>query len=624
MILNLSLPTFSTSDVFNSKESDSSLVSLLSNSPFEDIQSGTKSIQRSYRTSTTRTSPREQELFEQPYFITMKSFVERNWNVGKVSFILLVLFSMTDLLLNLVDAQMDTLTAFDDYDALSSEVIRPAFRYRSTNVRKANRPKLGLGSAAISSVTEALSPILPFTGGVDLRREDYWTNGIFGSFSSVMEQVRDAFANTDDSSTVSYLSVPRGGTKMEESAKKKQKSKAKKSQHAFALSSPEPFVPLKEIAELTLRDVAMAFRFAIESTRKDFNKNKFVSSAAPRLKKVFEKMTIAAANSRGKDINVPTTGSELIWGDIDALHFCAAMRIFAEWRVLRQVPDGYKGYAVGMSLGQKDIIQNVAKIEQAIHSLIDHRERLLEESTDYEENRYEEIYSPTLRELLQYEVDTKIHGNKLPRLKEKSGAMGLLWVRRQLHYQTELFSNVIKVPQRFESTVAAVSAAYAEVYDKYHGWTVQKIFNYSFQAAPDTNVIYRFMNPQRLKEVEENARTEFLGTEKLNRRRSDDRGNQDGNLFGKVGRHLGSEWGKLTRSIVHVFDKSAEEQIEYVRRGTNDVELSLQENIDDFINREMKSDAHAQILEYLDVAEPLLLDLARLFDDFNMDDPTKV
>ena len=52
--------------------------------------------------------------------------------------------------------------------------------------------------------------------------------------------------------------------------------------------------------------------------------------------------------------------------------------------------------------------------------------------------------------------------------------------------------------------------------------------------------------------------------------------------------------------------------------------MSLEVRIDDYINREMERDAHEQILEYLEVAQPLLHNLATLFEEFNMDDPTKV
>jgi hypothetical protein len=121
---------------------------------------------------------------------------KRKWSAGRVSVVLLIMISLKSIL-NLVDAQMDSLVAPDHYDALSADVIRPAFRYHSSNPERiTGKPKLGLGSAAISSVTEALSPILPFTGGLDLRREDYWTNGLFGSVSSIIEQVSDAFSSS--------------------------------------------------------------------------------------------------------------------------------------------------------------------------------------------------------------------------------------------------------------------------------------------------------------------------------------------------------------------------------------------------------------------------------------------
>lgn len=541
---------------------------------------------------------------------------------------MLILFSLTDLLLNLVDAQMDSLVDPYHYDALSADVIRPAFHYHSTNSERIadNKPKfkhkLGLGSAAISSVTTALSPILPFTGGIDLRREDYWTNGLFGSVSSVYEQVRDAFSSSSLSQTSpSFLGTPRGGSKV--SVKSKSKSKKTRTTHPFALSSPEPFVPLREIAALTLKEVGMAFRYALGSTNSTFTGGKFTSGVSPKVKKVFDQMSAAAAASRGKGVNVPTTGRSFQPGDIDAMHFCAAMRIFAEWRVLRQLPEGYKGYAVGMNLGHKDIVQNVAKIEQAAHNYIDHRAESLTENDS-------ELFSPTLRDLLQYEVDMGIQdSSKLPRLKEKSAAMGLLWVRRQLHYQTAIFGNVIKVPEYFESAKAAVSAAYNEVYDRYHGWAVQKIFTYSFQAAPETTEIYRVMNPERLEEVREAARSQAMGVRAGSHRQQNSCDNKEGgNPLEKFGRHIGREWDKLAGSVLQLFGHQARDKArdkaQSVRGGSDSLDVAQQFGIENYIDKEMERDAHEHIVAYLEVAKPLLDDLANLFDEFNMDDPTKV
>jgi len=597
------------------------------------------------------------------------------WSIGKISVLILACLSLTDIILHMVDAQMDSLEEPYHYDALSADVIRPAFRYHHHGEQqKQKRPTMGLGSAAISSVTTALSPILPFTGGIDLRREDYWTNGWFGSVSSVVQQVRDAFedarstwdASSDDDEDDEndagihmVLETPRGGAATKSRRNNNNNNNNNKSiknklssSHNYVLSNADPFAPLKEIAELTLKDVAMSFRFAVDSTRRDFQSGKFMSGLLPRAQKVVDRMTTATGMARGKGIPAPVTGGEgtpaVVSGDIDALNFCAAMRVFAEWRVLRQVPPGYKGYAVGMTLGQKDIVQNIAKIEQAVHSFVDYR---IERSEDGEEP----VTSPTLRDLLRYEVDTGIQDvSKLPRLKEKSAAMGLLWVRRQLQYQTAIFANVMDVPTRFESTRAAVQSAYDEVYNKYHGWAVQKIFSYSFQAAPDASEIYNYMNPHRLEEVQMEAQSRFLGDGKRRFRRSDDQSSD--NPLERFGRHIGKEWDKLAGNVVQEWDKLARnvgQEWDKVARNVGQIFGQRQQqpqsltpsmeapaletevlDVDDsdakelemenYINQEMEKDAYEHIRAYLEVAVPLLADLESLFDEFNMDDPTKV
>jgi hypothetical protein len=579
------------------------------------------------------------------------SFIMKKMTVGRISVFMLVLFTCTDIILNMVNAQMQSLESPDYYDALSAEVIRPAFHYHSSNGdRAADRPRLGLGTAAISSVTQVLSPILPFTGGLDLRREDYWTNGWFGSVSSVFEQVRDAFSNDGGSDNVgsSFLNIPRGGGRVPSQPLSKKTSK-KSTKNALSIGEYLPFIPVQEIADLTLQDVSMAFRYAIESTREDFNRNKFFSGVLPRVKNALGALSDVAAKSRGMNVKpAVTTGlatPDAETGDIDALHFCAAMRVLAEWRVLRQVPDGYKGYAVGMSLGQKDVVQNVAKIEQAVHTWINDRRELLSMQENFENESEEpicllteldgscmtELRSPTLRDLLQFEIELDTHDNsKLPRLKDKTAAMGLLWVRRQLLYQTAVFTNVLEVPKTFKSTKDAVSAGYSEVYGKYHGWAVQKIFNYSFQAAPEAAEIYKFMNPHKLKEVVENARSGAAcdSTNESNRMvlGRNMKGERHMNPFEKLGSHVGQEWVKFAGSVVHIFGgKPAHKEMAGVRGGSNDqIRGQHESDIEQYIMKEMAKDAHEQILSFLEVAQPLLKDLSGLFDELNMDDPTKV
>ena len=693
------------------------------------------------------------------------------------------MFTLTDVVLNCVDAQMDSLgrPLLDDYDALSADVIRPAFTYNTNNNNnnnnkvsthsssglssssksksKSKSKSMGLGSAAISSITTTLSPILPFAGGIDLRREDYWkaattttttgggssnndnhnghqggsdnnnnnndwytshlssstatVTGWFTSLSSVVNQVREAygyktyndhqdeddeedyeFDQTDDHTSSDR--TPRGGAAVMSTTRTKKKKKIgnndrlKKSSsktvasmpRSFIMSNPEPFVPFDDIAQLTLKDVATTFRYAVESTRKDFQSNRFVSQLNRYSQKVIDGMAKATSKARGKFFQAPITGEKIspessttttslsaVAGDVDALTFCAAMRVFAEWRVLRQVPPGYKGYAVGISLGQKDIVQNIAKIEQAIHGYADHRaqqQRDLISQTNNDGSDDSEtmtssstLRSPTLRELLQYEVDTNVQDvTNLPRLKEKSAAMGLLWVRRQLQYQTTLFANVVDVPRRFSSTVAAVQGAYDEVYHNYHGWAVQKIFSYSFQAAPDASVIYNYMNPRRLEEVQDEARRRFYGDSNHHRHhhgRQSTRHLENGddgssnNPFERFGKHIGREWDKLAGNVVNEWDKVARNVGQlFAQQATptgpngqsspnlryfdetfgsapsTDEQAAKALEMESYINKEMERNAHEHILAYLDVAYPILDDLSTLFDEFNMNDPTKV
>jgi hypothetical protein len=320
------------------------------------------------------------------------------------------------------------------------------------------------------------------------------------------------------------------------------------------------------------------------------------------------------------------------FGEIDALKFSAAMRIFAEWRIVRQVPVGYKGYAVGMSLGHKDVVQNLAKIEQSVHSWLDHqREEISMQEQRQEEGEScpvqsapSELRSPTLRELLQHELETEVHPT-LPLLKDKTAAMGLLWVYRQFHYQTALFVNVLNVPERFPSTKDAVSTAYQEVYDKYHGWAVQKIFSYSFQAAPEASEIYKFMNPHRMEELLKDAhRMKSSSSENKADSRPLSTGNDNtanDNPFASFVRHVGGEWDKFADSMGQMFkgEKVADVNV----RGGSDAGLGEKER-DEMITREMIKDAHQHITEYLDTANPLLGSLSGLFDTFNMNDPTKV
>lgn len=535
------------------------------------------------------------------------------WKVGKLSVFMLLFVTFTDF-------------AFSQIQRMGSPEILPPFRHQSSGGRS------GLGSAAISTVTAALSPILPFTGGVDLRREDYWTtqDSWFETLQSVAVQVRDAFSSDESADTSLWNKMPRGGGNVPgKLASKVSSSKRIQMNYVSSISAQSPFIDVKAIEDLTLEDLTETFRYAVESSKEGFNEGRFMNGQLPRVKKVLTAMQDAVNKSRGKDVKDSVVSSEE-FGEIDALKFSAAMRIFAEWRIVRQVPVGYKGYAVGMSLGHKDVVQNLAKIEQSVHSWLDHQREERIFMQEQWENEGEscpapaELRSPTLRELLQHEVETEIHPT-LPFLKDKTAAMGLLWVYRQFHYQTALFVNVLNVPKLFPSTKDAVSTAYQEVYDKYHGWAVQKIFSYSFQAAPEASEIYKFMNPHRMEEVLKDAQRMKSSSSEDNAdslpllTNIDDVTND--NPFVGFVKHVEGEWDKFTNLMGEVL--KGEKVVDVNVRGGSDVGLGGKE-LDEMITREMIKDAHQHITQYLDTANPLLGSLSGLFDTFNMNDPTKV
>jgi len=548
--------------------------------------------------------------------------------VGYLSLCMLIIFTLSNLAIDFVDAQLHRIDSPLLYDTFSTEVLSPPFRYTKFSV--AEKQRMGLGSAAISSVTEALSPILPFTGGVDLRREEHWdtTDGWFNAAKSLVDQVRDAFGLEQ---VRHPWNIPRGGAHFSTTAKTKEQIilNKKKLNRAATLSDPKPFISIDSIKQMTLRDLTVAFRYVMESGYSNFSNSNFLHKINSRMKPIMIAMQKSIEKSRGDGVAAAlrsslTSKSTAVYGDFDALKFCAAMRLFAEWRVVRQVPDGYKGYAVGMNLGQKDIVQNVAKIEKAVHEWIDHQQNQIflrsVDSSDAgaisNESTDNTLRSPTLRQLLEYEVEMDIHGNqRLPRLKDKTAGMGLLWVRRQLQYQTALFSNVLEVSKSFETSNEAISAAYREVYGKFHGWAVQKIFNYSFQAAPEPEVIFKFMNQEYLKEVSQKAKTMKVSNKFASSTdRADGKPEENFNIFQTLGRRIAEEWNKICNMPPQNGDNSrmaAQTEIDYAE-------------IEDYITREMKKNAHNHISDYLGSIEPLLDDLTGLFKEMNMDDPTKV
>ena len=260
-----------------------------------------------------------------------------------------------------------------------------------------------------------------------------------------------------------------------------------------SITRKECFARSDYIERLSINDVAVLFQYAVDANLGTFDAEKFLADNTQTVRSVITAINMAVRVSRGslsEGTKILST-AERSEGDIDALQFVAVTRIFAEWRNLRMVPNGYKRYAIGLSLGYRDVLQNLEKIERGVHEYLRHHQNVNRENNKPPDTP---IPSPTLTELLQFEAATKVH-KSLPLLKEKSAASGLLWTKRQLHYQTVLFTNTLEVPVFYDSGEAAARAAYHTVYIDYHGWAVKQIFTRSFDGSPPLDKLFLTMNP---------------------------------------------------------------------------------------------------------------------------------
>jgi hypothetical protein len=82
--------------------------------------------------------------------------------------------------------------------------------------------------------------------------------------------------------------------------------------------------------------------------------------------------------------------------------------------------------------------------------------------------------------------------------------------------------------------------------------------------------------------------------------------------------------GQCGPRLVEGLDKTREETRSIAEAEPASEEGPQGEVLDRFVTEEIRKDAHEQIHSYLDVTKPILKDLDTLFQEFNMDDPSKV
>jgi len=448
------------------------------------------------------------------------------------------------------------------------------------------------------------------------------------------------------------------------------------------ISAPEPFLSVEKIAELSLSDLKDLMRFALDVNRLDFQSQAFLSTLHPGAREATEAINQVVTASRGPKTAL-STPSFLRGGDVsgimgvaanmDALSFAAAVRVYAEWRSLRLVPDGYQRYAVAMNLAKRDLLQNVQKIETAAQNWMASREDSRQSAVDLANGRQVssthacwlilaagmfrlqsfralshslcfalQSTSPTLRQLLIWEKEQNFHP-RLPRLADKSGASGLLWILRQLQYQTSVFQNLIQVPLLFPSAKMAVLSAYKATYSEYHGFLVKQIFQNSFDAAPPAHEILEHMSltPKSVPENQDTVTEAMTDDDEEEDYFSiqdsiDSKGMINDkqvlvktslNPFADVARHIVNEWMKLERFMSQCTGKHAEPDpsrnildttsLNFVERTTS---IAKKPSAATFSFTQI---AEEEIPSHVAAVEPILQGLDKLIRDLNMNDPSK-
>jgi hypothetical protein len=271
-------------------------------------------------------------------------------------------------------------------------------------------------------------------------------------------------------------------------------SAIRQNDRSMVISASEPFLPLHQIARLTLSDIKDIFYYAAHHNHPEFDRTQFAAKLQPSARRAMDALDLVTATSRG---GVPLSKRE-----IDALSYAAAVRVFAEWRSVRLVPESSsQRYALGMAMARRDLLQNVTKMELSVHKWLQYQEFMTKQTGCSMPKE-----SPTLRQMLSFELHEGMQ-TQLPRLAENSFASGLLWSKRQLEYQTRVFENTTQVNGAFPDTKSAVTDAYKATYDKYHGFFVRQLFQSSFEAAPSAKEIFQFMNLARVEDDDHDTAT---------------------------------------------------------------------------------------------------------------------
>lgn len=254
--------------------------------------------------------------------------------------------------------------------------------------------------------------------------------------------------------------------------------------------------------------------------------------------------------------------------------------------------------------------------------------------------------SPTLKQLLTWERDANIHP-RLPKVTDKSGASALLWIHRQLKYQTTIFRNLARVPSEFPTGKDAVAAAYDSVYNEYHGFIVKRIFRTSFDAAPGADEILFHMNRgaceiRRSDSTDSEDLTEGMTTDDdsiVNLKGSDSVSNAASvfresssstmsmnpkNPLEQFSDHIANEWMKLESFMKQCNGAHADsDKSRNALAGPTSSIINLMDLTSIKQRSATATAAEEDISSFIAVIQPFLDGIDKMIDHFNMNDPSK-
>jgi hypothetical protein len=217
------------------------------------------------------------------------------------------------------------------------------------------------------------------------------------SWLSFARKVDDVVLRVSSQQTLSRItsSVSASSLRLVEFASQlhtKRKASCYAANRTLEISGRELFVTTTQVRDLSLAELGDLVRYTTDMNRLDFNKKEFLSTVSDRVQEVSSEISKVIALSRGDKVSISTpppltNGQTTTIEDADALAFVAFVRIFAEWRSERLVPPGYSRYGAGMALAKRDLIQNLQKIETAVHSYLNDMETRNGAAVDFANGR---------------------------------------------------------------------------------------------------------------------------------------------------------------------------------------------------------------------------------------------